>query len=42
MVLKNLVARQVDIESGLEDMEGRGKLGRSEGSIDIYTLPNVK
>ena len=33
---------EVDIENGLEDMGGRGKLGQSESSIDIYTLPNVK
>ena len=34
----------VDIENGLEDTAGggSGELGRSESSIDIYTLPNVK
>ena len=31
------------IENGLEDMgSGKGKLGRSESSTDLYTLPNVK
>ena len=32
-----------DVETGLEDMErGKGKLGQSESSMDICTLPNVK
>ena len=32
-----------DVENGLEDMgRGKGKLGRSESGMDIYTLPNVK
>ena len=31
------------VENGLEDMgRGKGKLGRSESGMDIYTLPNVK
>ena len=34
--------KEVDIENGLEDMGWGGKLGQSESSIDIYTLPNVK
>ena len=34
--------KEVDIENGLDDMGGRAKLGQSESSIDIYTLPNVK
>ena len=45
MVLKNLGQdrnKDADVENGLEDTVGRGKLGRSESSIDIYTLPNVK
>ena len=38
MVLMN----HVDIEHGLDTGRGRGKLGQSESSSDIYTLPNVK
>ena len=31
------------LENGLEDTgRGKGKLGRSESGMDIYTLPNVK
>ena len=26
----------------MRTQDGRGKLGQSESSIDIYTLPNVK
>ena len=35
--------KEIDIENGLEDTEGvgKGKLGRSESSIDVHTLPNV-
>ena len=46
MVLMNLGQdrnKDADIENGLEDTgRGKGKLGRSESSMDIYTLPNVK
>ena len=38
----NIASKDVDIENGLEDMGGRGKLGQRESSIDIHTLPNVK
>ena len=35
--------KDADIENGLEDTgRGKGKLGRSESGMDIYTLPNVK
>ena len=35
--------KDTDVENGLEDTgRGKGRLGRSESSIDIYTLPNVK
>ena len=33
--------KDVDIENGLEDTGWEGEAGRSESSIDIYTLPNV-
>ena len=35
--------KDADIENGLEGTgRGKGKLGRSESGMDIYTLPNVK
>ena len=46
MVLKNVGQdrnKDTDVENGLEDTgREKGKLGRSESGMDIYTLPNVK
>ena len=43
LIVYSKVTFNAEVENRLEDMgRGKGKLGRSESGMDIYTLPNVK